>query len=200
MLSNLLVVSAAVLLNGRTAAAQKPSASPCAAASSMSAAYISKFPEATQALIPVSAAEACLKSVKVRDDDDKLIEEMVSYISWQSNLAYLKDPPEEYKEDRLDIEDEITKIYEGVKNGSYEDEWTVMTQLSTTLTRAYDFHLSFIADIMNIMRFRRGNIGKGLEDDFSMISVSSDGKALPELFNYCENFPYQIALHLTDLA
>lgn len=185
MLFDLLVVSAAVLLNGRTAVAQD--GSPCSSVSSMSSAYMSMFPEETQAVVPADAAHDCLKSVPVDKDELKgLIDEMQYYLNWQSNLAYLIEPPEGYTEDRVDIADEMKKIKDGLDQGTYEDDYTVMFDLSMAWTKSYDFHMTFVPDIMQIFRFRRGNVGLGLLDEFALVSVSSDGKALPELYNYCE--------------
>ncbi|KAF2878259.1 hypothetical protein BDV95DRAFT_479193 [Massariosphaeria phaeospora] len=184
MLFDLLVLSVAVLLNGRTAKAQSDG-TPCQSVSSMSAAYVSLFPSATQALVPAQAAEDCLKSVPIdKEEDLALLEEMRFYINWQSNLAYLVDPPEGYTEERVDTLEEIQKITDKLKNDEYEDEYTLMSDISAVLTKSYDFHFSFSADIADVFAFRRGNVGRGLLDEFALISVSSDGKELPKLYNY----------------
>ncbi|KAF2471196.1 uncharacterized protein BDR25DRAFT_342528 [Lindgomyces ingoldianus] len=184
MLFDLLLVSAAVLLNSRTAMAAN--GTPCQSVSSMSSAFISLYPSATIALVPAQAAEDCMKSVPLdKDEDMALIEEMTVYISWQSNLAYLVDPPAGYTEDRVDIVDEIKKIHTDLGNDKYKNEYDVMYDLSMALTKSYDFHFAFSPDILrNVFSFRRGNIGRGLLDEFALISVSSDGKALPKLYNY----------------
>ncbi|KAF2183866.1 hypothetical protein K469DRAFT_667597 [Zopfia rhizophila CBS 207.26] len=183
MLFDLLLVSAAALLNGRTASAE--AGTPCQSVSSMSSAFISLYPSATAALVPAQAAEDCLKSVPLDKDEDKaLIEELMYYLSWQSNLAYLVDPPEGYTEERVDILDEINKIREKLNKDEYKDEYSVMYDLSMALTKSYDFHLAFTPDIMDVFSFRRGNIGRGLLDEFALASVSSDGKALPKLYNF----------------
>lgn len=111
---------------------------------------------------------------------------MQLYLNWQSNLAYLSNPPEGYNEERKDVIGEVKKIADDLDKGVYKDEHTLMFDLSMVLTKSYDFHLAFFADILQVFGFRRGNIGKGLEDEFAIVSVSSDGKALPELYNYCK--------------
>jgi hypothetical protein len=70
----------------------------------------------------------------------------------------------------------------------YDDEYTLLYDISIAISKCYDFHFTFRPDIRNVFRFRRGNVGKGLKDEFGIISVSSDGKELPKLYNYCE-FP-----------
>lgn len=84
MLLDLLVLGAAVLLNSRTAAAQSRG-SPCASVSSLSSAYISLFPSATQAVVSAQTAADCLKSVPIdKKEDLALIDELKLYINWQS--------------------------------------------------------------------------------------------------------------------
>jgi hypothetical protein len=188
MLLELFLVSLAVLLHGRTVVAQR--GTPCQSVSSMSAAYMSIYPEATEALVPADAAVNCLKSVPVDVDEDKaLIEEMLLYLNWQSTLAYLKNPPEEYNEEQVDVVAALKKISDDLGDGRYDDEYTVMLDLSNAFAKSYDFHSVFFPDILQVFEFRRGNIGKGLLDEFAMVSVSSDGKAIPELYNYCKPSP-----------
>ncbi|KAF2729874.1 hypothetical protein EJ04DRAFT_446327 [Polyplosphaeria fusca] len=151
----------------------------------MSADFVSLYPSATAALVPAQAAQDCLKSVPIdKDEDLALIEELKNYLSWQSNLAYLIDPPDGYTEERVDIMDEIEKVRSDLENDKYDDEYTIQFDLSSAFTKAYDFHLAWAADILNVFSFRRGNIGRGLLDEFAIVSVSKDGKELPKLYNY----------------
>ena len=183
MLFDLLAVSAAVLLNGRTVAAR--AGTPCQSVSSMSAAFTSMYPSATIALVPAQAAEDCLKSVPVdKSEDLALIEEMKYYINWQSNLAYIRDPPEGFTGDIVDTHDEIDRISKDLQDDKYKDEYSLMFDLESAITKAYDFHFAFAADITQVFLFRRGNIGRGLLDEFALVSVSKDGKEVPKLYNY----------------
>lgn len=151
----------------------------------MSSAYISLFPSATQAVVPAQAAENCLKSVPIdKKEDLALIDELKLYINWQSNLAYLRDPPEGYTEPRVDIDEELDRIRNDLSDGKYNDEYTLLYDISTSISKCYDFHFGFRPDIRNVFRFRRGNVGKTLKDEFALVSVSSDGKELPKLYNY----------------
>ncbi|KAF2263646.1 hypothetical protein CC78DRAFT_518116 [Lojkania enalia] len=146
---------------------------------------MSRYPQATLALVPVPAAEDCLKSVNIdKQEDLLLIEELQNYVSWQSNLAYLSEPPKDYNEPRIDVLDEIARVKQDLQDDKYNDEYTLMFDLSMAIQKSYDFHFSFAADILNVFFFRRGNIGGGLLDEFALVSVSEDGKALPKLYNY----------------
>jgi hypothetical protein len=186
MVFDLVLLSAAVLLNGKLAAAATKE--PCASVSSMSAAYVSMYPTATVALVPATAAASCLDSIPVQKDDDiALIEEMQYYIKWQSNLAYLSNPPKGYTEERTDILDGMKTITDGLNNDAFQSEYEVMYNLSMLITKAYDFHFAFTPDILTVFQFRRGNIGGGLLDEFALVSVSKDGVEVPKLYNYCES-------------
>jgi hypothetical protein len=186
MLFDLFAVSAAVLLNGRTAMAQDDDMTPCQSVSSMSSEFMSYYPTATAALVPAQAAEDCLKSVPVDvKEDEALIEEMQYFVDWQSNLAWIENPPTGYTEKKADIQQQIKDISGKLKD--YEDEYSVQRDLSLTIAKAYDFHFVWNPDIMNAFRFRRGNIGMGLLDEFAIVSISEDGLKLPKLYNYCKN-------------
>lgn len=193
MFSNLVALSAAVLLSSRTANAQTQG-SPCASMSSMSVDWMSAYPESTAALVPAPAAEDCLKSIPVDvTEDQALIEELLIYAEWVSNLAYLSNPPEGYKDSRSDLVGALKKISEDLGNGKYEDEFTLQLDLSMAYIETRDFHTTWVPDVMGLFTFRRGNVGLGLLDDFTLVSVSSDGKELPKLYNYCE---FHIAISL----
>ncbi|KAF2492964.1 peptidase S41 family protein, partial [Lophium mytilinum] len=166
---------------------------PCAVVSAASASFLVDYPQATAAYVNAEDAVACLKSVPIQKDEDKaLMNEILLYLSWQSNIAYIADPPAGYTEERVDILDNLKAIYKKLDGDGYDDEYTFQLDLSTTITEAYDFHLYFVADILGIFIFSRGNLfGDG--DELSLTSLSSDGKALPELYNV-----YDIIKERTD--
>ncbi|KAF2786169.1 hypothetical protein K505DRAFT_260463 [Melanomma pulvis-pyrius CBS 109.77] len=144
---------------------------------------MSEYPSATAALVPAQAAEDCLKSVPVDvQENQALIEEMQYFIDWQSNLAWIENPPAGYTEKKADIQQQIVDI--SAKMKGYKDEYSVQKDLNLVIAKAYDFHFVWNPDIINVFRFRRGNIGRGLLDEFAIVSVSEDGKKLPVLYNY----------------
>ncbi|KAF2280549.1 uncharacterized protein EI97DRAFT_439551 [Westerdykella ornata] len=151
----------------------------------MSAAYISMFPEATEALVPADAAVNCLKSIPVDVEEDKaLIEEITLFTNWISNLGYLSNPPKGYPNERIDLSGELKRLHDELDKGTYEDEYTFQVDLKTAFDRTYDFHTFWIPDILSVFTFNRGNIGEGLNDEFAVVSVSTDGKSLPKIYNY----------------
>jgi hypothetical protein len=181
MLYDLLILSGLILSGGKLAAAQTEE--PCAVVSAASSSFLVEYPQATAAYVYAEDAVACLKSVPLDKEENKaLMQEILLYMGWQSNIAYIADPPAGYTEDRVDILDNLQKIYDKLDSDGYTDEYTFQLDLSTTITEAYDFHLYFIADILGIFIFQRGNLfGNG--DDLSLTSISKDGKALPQIYN-----------------
>ena len=183
-LFEMVALSAAVLFTASPVAAQKAT-SPCQSVSSMSVAFTSMFPKATQALVPAQVAAACLKSVPINKAEDlALIKEMKLYINWQSSVAYISNPPKGDTSGRVDTLGTIAKITSDLQNDKYTDEYSLQFDLATVMVRSYDFHFNWIPDITQIFQFRRGNVGRGLLDEFAVVSVSSDGKSLPKLYNY----------------
>lgn len=189
MFFDLLALSAAVLLNGRTVVAQR-GATPCQIVSSKSVDYMMNVPDATMALVPAKDAADCLMSVPIDVEEDKaLIQELKLYLHWQSNLAYLANPPKGDSEKRSDVVAELDRIAKDLDDGKYEDEYTLQKDMRLAFDKTYDFHLNWNPDILNVFQFRRGNVFSGLADEFALVSISSDGKELPKLYNYCKYCP-----------
>ncbi|KAF2726946.1 hypothetical protein EJ04DRAFT_547474 [Polyplosphaeria fusca] len=147
-------------------------AEPCAIVSSV----LQAVPSGTRKVIPAELGLRCLQSVPLDVEGNiKLIEELKLYLQWQSNLAYLKNPPAEYTEKPVDIIAEMGNMQRLLRTGAYLGEYDFQLHLNNLFGRAYDNHLAFQSDA--IMQFQRP---AGLE----LVSVSSDGVALPEIFSY----------------
>lgn len=182
MLFDLFLFSA-ITLADRTAAQSQP----CAAVRSASASFMAALPSATAAYVPAAAAQACLKSVPIDATENKaLLDELLLYLSWQSNIKYILDPPDSYTEESVDIEAKINDVYNKLDNGTYDNEYDFQFDVWAALTEAYDFHLYFQSDIMSLFKFMRGNWDN--TELFDIVSLSSDGTELPKLYNYCEYF------------
>lgn len=179
--------------------AQDDEMTPCQSVSSMSADFMSSYPTETAALVTGQTVEDCLKSVPVDvQEDEALIEEMQYFVDWQSNLAWIENPPTGYTEKKADIQQEIKDISGKLKD--YEDEYSVQRDLSLAIAKGYDFHFEWRPDILNLFPFKRGNVGLGLMDEFAIVSVSDDGLKLPKLYNYCKSPSiYFLTLHILIL-
>ena len=150
-------------------------AEPCAMVSSA----IAALPSGARKTVPAELGMQCLQSVPLdKQGNIQLIDDLKLYLQWQSNLAYLKNPPPEYTEDPLDIMGEMDSMQKQLSSGGYTNEYNFQLDLMTLLNRAYDNHLAWQPDILaGAMQFQRPT---GSE----LVSVSADGVALPEVFAF----------------
>ncbi|CAI6339074.1 unnamed protein product [Periconia digitata] len=162
-----------------TAAPTLPStpglAEPCAVVSSA----VKAIPSGSRKIIPAELGIQCLRSVPLdKQGNVQLLEDLKIYIQWQSNLAYLKNPPAEYTESPVDLMAEIESMKRQLSDNGYNNEYEFQLDLNRLFNRAYDNHLTWQPDILaSVMQFQRP-VGSEL------VSVSSDGNALPEIFSY----------------
>lgn len=127
-------------------------------------------------LVPAEVGYNCLNSVKVDVAGDiQQIEELKAYLQWQTTFTYLSNPPAGYTEKPVDILGGLDSISQKVKSGGYSSEWAVQSDISSLLNQAYDNHLAFLSDMSFVIAFERA---------FSLVSISKDGVALPELYIY----------------
>jgi hypothetical protein len=154
-----------------TASSQEP----CAAISSM----IAAAPPGARKVVPAEMGVKCLMSVPLdKEGNIKLIDDMKLFVKWQSNIAYLKNPPANYTEKPVDVMGELDTMQKGLSNGTFKTEYDFQMEMMTLFNRAYDNHFAYQPDILaSAMQFQRP---PGTE----LVSVSSDGKALPEVYTY----------------
>ncbi|KAE8831204.1 hypothetical protein HRS9122_08794 [Pyrenophora teres f. teres] len=156
-----------------------PSASsgiePCAVLSRALAA----MPAGARPVVPAELGVSCLQSVPLdKAGNVQLIDELKVFVKWQSNIAYLRNPPKEYTEKAVDIMGELDTMQKQVAAGGFKSEYEFQLQMLSLFTSAYDNHFAYQPDILaSAMQFQRP---PGSE----LVSVSSDGKALPEIYTY----------------
>lgn len=150
-------------------------AEPCAVVSSA----VKAIPSGTRKVIPAELGMQCLQSVPLDNVGNiQLIDDLKLYLEWQSNLAFLKNPPPEYTEQAVDLMGELESMKKQITSGGYSNEYDFQLDLNQLFNRAYDNHLTWQPDILaGVLQFQRPS---GTE----LVSVSSDGNALPEIFAY----------------
>lgn len=148
---------------------------PCAAISSA----IAAAPSGARKVVPAELGMKCLTSVPLdKEGNVKLIDDVKLFVKWQSNIAYLKNPPANYTEKPVDVMGELNSMQKGLADGTFKTEYDFQMAVMTLFNRAYDNHFAYQPDIIaSAMQFQRP---PGTE----LVSVSSDGKALPEVFTY----------------
>ncbi|KAH6637724.1 hypothetical protein C7974DRAFT_355539 [Boeremia exigua] len=148
---------------------------PCAAINRA----ISAAPPGSRKVVSAEMGMRCLASVPLDTAGNvKLIDDMKLFVKWQSNIAYLKSPPANYTEKPVDIVGELDRMQKGLANGTFKTEYEFQMGMMMLFNRAYDNHFAYQPDILaSAMQFQRP---PGTE----LVAVSSDGKAMPEVFLY----------------
>lgn len=148
---------------------------PCAVLSSA----LEAMPTGARRVVPAELGVRCLQSVPIdRDGNVKLIDDVKLFVKWQSNIAYLKAPPQNYSERPIDVMGTLDKMQSQLASGAFSSEYDFQMQMTALFTSAYDNHFAWQPDILaSAMQFQRP---PGTE----LVSVSSNGIALPEIFTY----------------
>jgi hypothetical protein len=140
---------------------------------------LAALPSEARRVVPADLGLQCLESVPLdKDGNILLINELKLYLQWQSNLAYLRNPPPEYTEAPVDILSELDKILKRLSANAFRNEYQFQVELMDLIEKGYDNHLAWQPDIIAaVMQFQRT---PGTE----LISISADGLGLPEIFAY----------------
>ncbi|CBX98256.1 hypothetical protein LEMA_P096650.1 [Plenodomus lingam JN3] len=148
---------------------------PCAVVSRALAA----MPSEARKVIPAELGVQCLQSVPLdREGNAKLIDDLKLFAKWQSNIAYLKSPPQGYTERPVDIFGALDDMASRLSAGNFKNEYDFQMELMNLIGSGYDNHFAWQPDILaGAMQFQRS---PGTE----LVSISADGRALPEVFTY----------------
>ena len=107
--------------------ARQNASTPCAQVSASAAAQ--KSQSIATPTVAAELAYECITSVPFNQTAAlALVDGVVPYFKWQSNTAFLKDPPAEYAEKvqpAVDVWGELEKIRGKVVGGEYENEFEV---------------------------------------------------------------------------
>jgi hypothetical protein len=180
------IISAAVNRTSTNSTNTRPSAAPTAPLTpglaepcGIISSVIAALPTGARKIVPAELGLQCLQSVPLdKQGNVELIEDLKLYLAWQSNLAYLKNPPSDYTEEAVDLMGELDRVLKSLQSGDYQNEYDFQLDLNSLFNRAYDNHLAFQPDILaSAMQFQRP---PGTE----LASVSLDGKKLPEIFAF----------------
>ncbi|KAH6873021.1 hypothetical protein BKA58DRAFT_313356 [Alternaria rosae] len=148
---------------------------PCAVVSMA----IAALPSGARPIVPAELGVQCLQSVPLdMEGNVKLIDDLKLMVKWQSNIAYLKNPPKGYTEEPLDIVGELNNMQKQVSDGTFKNEYEFQLKMLNTFTKAYDNHFAYQPDILaSAMQFQRP---PGSE----LVSISSDGTKIPDIYAY----------------
>lgn len=130
--------SQASYIHSRDVSRDTSTSEPCSLLSEVFESAVSNNADTDQGLIvdvPPSVGIACLKSVPVSKQRDlALIEHLRPYISFQSTIETLADPPEEYLLHGVDIWGGLEEIEQKLQDDEYASQYEVMTDLRSIVS------------------------------------------------------------------
>ncbi|KAF1842334.1 uncharacterized protein K460DRAFT_293699 [Cucurbitaria berberidis CBS 394.84] len=151
--------------------------SPCAQVSASVATQTATVPT-----VPAQLAYECITSVPFNQSAAlALVDGVVPYFRWQSNTAWLKDPPKEYVEKvqpAVDVWGGLEKIREKIVGDKYDSEFEFGFELYLLLQSTHDGHFVYVPDVIGtVFNYAR---------PVPLVSASSDGKELPKAYVYAD--------------
>ncbi|EKD20318.1 peptidase s41 family protein [Drepanopeziza brunnea f. sp. 'multigermtubi' MB_m1] len=155
-----------------------PSASepPCAVVSRLAAAQIAASPNDTPT-VAAELAHDCLNSVPLNKTAAiMLVDAMVPYMDWQSDLAWKKNPPADYFYPPHDALGYLASVKSNLENNKYANEYKFQEDLYQVFARSHDGHFLLYPDAYTkAFKFGRQR---------SLVSISEDGTSLPVIKLY----------------
>lgn len=136
--------------------------------------------------VPASLALQCLRSVPLQTESALTqLTGLRLLLGFQSDLAYLNSSQPARLYPDVDILGGLDTLQARLQQDFYPNEYDFQADLARLIASAYDGHLSYIPDIVGTFAFLR--IARS-GDRFPLISVSSDGVELPEVYAYQDRF------------
>jgi hypothetical protein len=120
-----------------------------------------------------SQAYECLKSVPVHTEPAiRLLDELKPFLEWQSDQAFLKDPPSDYPYPAVDLFRELETIRSNLQAGKYTGELEWQEDLFKNIVgKPHNGHLAYHPDLLTVpFEWVR---------PWTLVSVSKDGNSLP---------------------
>lgn len=145
------------------------SQSPCSQLSALSTDNATFF--------PADLTLSCLRSVPLAKEDDLLqLKGLRTFLEFQSDLEYLTDPTIGRIYPGVDLLAGLDKLTSMLQDDIYENEYDFQLDIFKLFSSAYDGHLSYTPDIVDVFAFARLQ-NEDLKDEgipayFSLISVS----------------------------
>ncbi|KAI9744137.1 MAG: hypothetical protein M1818_002289 [Claussenomyces sp. TS43310] len=151
-------------------------ASPCAVVSSSAAAALAVSPSATP-IVDAHLAYECLNSVPLNTSAAlDLVVAIKPYLQWQSDSAYLKNPPADYFYPPLDLFARLDQVQAKLEIHAYSNEYQFQADLYQVFAQAHDGHFVFYPDALTkAFEFGRRT---------PLVSVSKDGSEIPTIYLY----------------
>ncbi|OAP57019.1 hypothetical protein AYL99_09131 [Fonsecaea erecta] len=148
---------------------------PCAQVSAFSSQYKAASPSAPYVPVPPDMAYACQQSVPlVKEDTLAVLTGLKALVEWQSTLIWVKNPPANWPFAPADLVGGLQDLTEKVEDGTITQEIDFETRLVDLISAVHDGHLNYIPDAYSVFNYENLQL--------PIVSVSSDGKQLPEIY------------------
>ncbi|KAL5409321.1 hypothetical protein PMIN03_006003 [Paraphaeosphaeria minitans] len=136
-------------------------------------------PSAVPVSIPIGPTLDCLKNITVGQgrtyDIQIMLQNLDLYLNFETTLDSLKTPPADWPYPPHDLRARLADVKSKVKNKEYDNDYEFQVELfEKVFAPAHSGHLIFYPDLLsNPWYWSRTQ---------SLVSVSKDGSALPEIF------------------
>jgi hypothetical protein len=141
---------------------------------------LTQEPATTLPQIPASIAYACQLSAPFSQNlSVALIDYIVPYINFQSDLAYLKNPPSTYLMPAVDILGGLEEIRQNASAGTYPSQYAFDAALFDLVAQAHDGHFIYVPALVGAFQYY---------NDIPLISISGDGLSLPKVYVQSKSF------------
>ncbi|KAJ5794068.1 hypothetical protein N7457_000667 [Penicillium paradoxum] len=125
----------------------------------------------------------CLRAMPFKKEPAvSFVKEFRKYLQFQSTIEILKSPPPDYPMPPVDLLGGLDKIQEKAAAGEYANQFDFDAAIQLLLNSAYEGHLS--AGLCSHQQFN-------FEKETPLVSISSDGIALPEVYTYKDSLHLQ---------
>ncbi|KAH7396187.1 peptidase S41 family protein-like protein [Pyrenochaeta sp. MPI-SDFR-AT-0127] len=127
--------------------------------------------------VQAELAIACLKSLPIKAQDaSSTIDSIKQMVEFQSTLVYLKDPPEGWPNEAVDLMGGLDDIKSRVDRGAYTNQYDFETDIASLFIKAHDGHLNFNGNAYaGAFRWRRSS-------RIALLSASKDGSEVPKVW------------------
>ncbi|KAF6822631.1 peptidase s41 family protein [Colletotrichum musicola] len=154
-----------------------PTAAACAIVSSSWAVQASSRNPAPT--VEAKLADDCLKSVPFHKTEAlELVDSLRPYLEWQSDLAFVKNPPKDYEPGSFDVIGHLEKVRANVAADKYAGELAFQEDLFQITAKVRNGHFQFAPDALTgVFDYIR---------PFSLVSYSKDLLSLPVIKHWQE--------------
>ncbi|KAK6005371.1 hypothetical protein QM012_008150 [Aureobasidium pullulans] len=140
---------------------------------------------------PADLTLSCLRSVPLAKQDDLLqLQGLRTFLEFQSDLEYLADPVIGRIYPGADLLAGLDKLTSMLQDDSYDNEYDFQLDVFKLFSSAYDGHLSYIPDIVDVFAFARLQNeelnDEGIPAYFSLISVVTGENNTPDIYAYSD--------------